>query len=77
MIFMGDLCESYLFFFFFFGETCSIIGAMIMVGGVYLVVWCKMKEKKSASTTSDHIETNKNNKELDLGNLSSVNRDVP
>ncbi|KAL9307267.1 WAT1-related protein [Arabidopsis thaliana] len=55
----------------------SIIGAMIMVGGVYLVVWCKMKEKKSASTTSDHIETNKNNKELDLGNLSSVNRDVP
>lgn len=50
---------------------------MIMVGGVYLVVWCKMKEKKSASTTSDHIVTNKNNKELDLGNLSAVNRDVP
>ncbi|ESQ34197.1 hypothetical protein EUTSA_v10009312mg [Eutrema salsugineum] len=55
----------------------SIIGAMIMVGGVYLVVWCKMKEAKSA-TTSDHIETNKNIKEVDQGNLSAVNnRGVP
>ncbi|CAH2033959.1 unnamed protein product [Thlaspi arvense] len=56
----------------------SIIGAMIMVGGVYLVVWCKMKEAKSVSTTPDHIETNKNIKEVNLGNLSAVNnRDVP
>ncbi|XP_009103056.1 WAT1-related protein At1g25270 isoform X2 [Brassica rapa] len=44
----------------------SLIGAIIMVGGVYLVVWCKMKEKKSVSTTTDHVETNKNIKELGL-----------
>lgn len=51
---------------------------MIMVGGVYLVVWCKMKESKSVSTTSDHIETNNNIKEVDIGNLSAINnRDVP
>ncbi|XP_009103057.1 WAT1-related protein At1g25270 isoform X3 [Brassica rapa] len=56
----------------------SLIGAIIMVGGVYLVVWCKMKEKKSVSTTTDHVETNKNIKEVSLGNLSAVNnRDVP
>uniref|UniRef100_M4E7L1 WAT1-related protein n=2 Tax=Brassica campestris TaxID=3711 RepID=M4E7L1_BRACM len=56
----------------------SIIGAMIMVGGVYLVIWCKMKEAKSASATLDHIETNKNIKEVNLGNLSAINnRDVP
>ncbi|XP_013696430.2 WAT1-related protein At1g25270-like isoform X2 [Brassica napus] len=56
----------------------SIIGAMIMVGGVYLVIWCKMKEAKSASTALDLIETNKNIKEVNLGNLSAVNnRDVP
>ncbi|CAN6840959.1 unnamed protein product [Brassica oleracea] len=56
----------------------SLIGAIIMVGGVYLVVWCKMKEKKSVSTTTDHGETNKNIKEVSLGNLSAVNnRDVP
>uniref|UniRef100_A0A0D3D6M5 WAT1-related protein n=1 Tax=Brassica oleracea var. oleracea TaxID=109376 RepID=A0A0D3D6M5_BRAOL len=46
----------------------SLIGAIIMVGGVYLVVWCKMKEKKSVSTTTDHGETNKNIKEVSLGN---------
>ncbi|CAH8358513.1 unnamed protein product [Eruca vesicaria subsp. sativa] len=46
----------------------SIIGAIIMVGGVYLVVWCKMKEKKSVSTTSNHVETNANIKEVNLGN---------
>ncbi|KAF2534569.1 hypothetical protein F2Q70_00030733 [Brassica cretica] len=56
----------------------SLIGAIIMVGGVYLVVWCKMKEKKSVSTTTDHGETNKNIKEVSIGNLSAVNnRDVP
>ncbi|WZZ16575.1 hypothetical protein YC2023_109664 [Brassica napus] len=56
----------------------SIIGAMIMVGGVYLVIWCKMKEAKSASATLDHIETNKNIKEVNLGNLSAINnRDDP
>ncbi|XP_013720778.1 WAT1-related protein At1g25270 isoform X3 [Brassica napus] len=56
----------------------SLIGAIIMVGGVYLVVWCKMKEKKSVSTTTDHGETNKNIKEVSLGNLSAVNnRDIP
>ncbi|KAJ0257850.1 EamA domain-containing protein [Hirschfeldia incana] len=56
----------------------SIIGAMIMVGGVYLVIWCKMKEAKNASTTSDHVDTNKNTKEVNLGHLSTVNnRDVP
>ncbi|CAA7033415.1 unnamed protein product [Microthlaspi erraticum] len=56
----------------------SIIGAMIMVGGVYLVVWCKMKETKSVSTTSDSIEIDKNIKEVNLGNISAVNnRDVP
>ncbi|CAA7033414.1 unnamed protein product [Microthlaspi erraticum] len=56
----------------------SIIGAVIMVGGVYLVVWCKMKETKSVSTTSDNIETDKNIKEVNIGNISAVNnRDVP
>lgn len=51
---------------------------MIMVGGVYLVIWCKMKEAKSASATLDHIETNKNIKEVNLGNLSAINnRDDP
>ncbi|CAA7033413.1 unnamed protein product [Microthlaspi erraticum] len=51
----------------------SIIGAMIMVGGVYLVVWCKMKE-----TTLDNIEMDKNIKEVNLGNISAVNdRDIP
>ncbi|KAG2269599.1 hypothetical protein Bca52824_064154 [Brassica carinata] len=56
----------------------SVIGAMIMVGGVYLVIWCKMKEAKSASTTSDHVDTKKNIKEVNLDNLSAVNnRDIP
>lgn len=51
---------------------------MIMVGGVYLVIWCKMKEAKSAPTTADHVETNKNIKEVNLANLPAVNnRDVP
>ncbi|KAL0700024.1 hypothetical protein Bca4012_056146 [Brassica carinata] len=55
----------------------SIIGAIIMVGGVYLVVWCKMKEKKSVPTTSDNVVTIKNIKEVNLGNRSAVNnRDV-
>ncbi|XP_010499130.1 PREDICTED: WAT1-related protein At1g25270-like [Camelina sativa] len=55
----------------------SIIGAMIMVGGVYLVVWCKAQEKKNGSTKSNHIVTNKNIKEIDLVNLPAINRDVP
>ncbi|KAL1198261.1 WAT1-related protein [Cardamine amara subsp. amara] len=55
-----------------------IIGAVIMVGGVYLVVWCKMKETKSDSTTSDHIETKTNMKEVDIGNMSAVNnKNIP
>ncbi|EOA39449.1 hypothetical protein CARUB_v10012629mg [Capsella rubella] len=55
----------------------SIIGAIIMVGGVYLVVWCKMKEKKKRTTVSDHTVTNKNAKEMNLGSLPAINRDVP
>lgn len=66
------------FILYLFCGTYSIIGAMIMVGGVYLVIWCKMKEAKSAPTTADHVETNKNIKEVNLANLPAVNnRDVP
>lgn len=55
----------------------SIIGVMIMVGGVYLVIWCKMKEVKSVFVILDYIEINKNIKEVNFGNFLVINnRDV-
>lgn len=74
---MYDICESYSLL--YLEKLNSIIGGMIMVGGVYLVVWCKMKESKSVvSTTPDHIEKDEDIKEVKLGDISAVNnRDVP
>lgn len=75
-VFVYDICESYSLS--ILRNLNSIIGAMIMVGGVYLVVWCKMKESKGVSTTPDHIEKDENIKEVKLGDISAVNnRDVP
>ncbi|CAH2066097.1 unnamed protein product, partial [Thlaspi arvense] len=56
----------------------SIIGAVIIVGGLYLVLWGKNKEMKSTiTTTSDFIETNKTSKGITLNNLPTLSTDVP
>ncbi|EOA34607.1 hypothetical protein CARUB_v10022166mg [Capsella rubella] len=49
----------------------SIIGTVIIVGGLYLVLWGKNKEMKSILTinSSDHIETNKTSKDITLNTL--------
>ncbi|VVA94467.1 unnamed protein product [Arabis nemorensis] len=60
---------------FFLNETLhlgSIIGTVIIVGGLYLVLWGKNKEMKSNSTTSDHIETNKTSKDVTLKTLPNL-----
>ncbi|XP_010415424.1 PREDICTED: WAT1-related protein At1g68170 isoform X1 [Camelina sativa] len=56
----------------------SIIGTVIIVGGLYLVLWGKNKEMKSILTiTSDHIETNKTSKDNTLNNLPTLSTNVP
>ncbi|XP_010511799.1 PREDICTED: WAT1-related protein At1g68170-like isoform X3 [Camelina sativa] len=57
----------------------SIIGTVIIVGGLYLVLWGKNKEMKSVLTvtSSDHIETNKTSKDITLNNLPTLSRNVP
>ncbi|KAL1223636.1 WAT1-related protein [Cardamine amara subsp. amara] len=55
----------------------SIIGTVIIMGGLYLVLWGKNKEMKRIFTTSDHIETNKTSKDITLNNLPTLNTNVP
>ncbi|KFK41229.1 hypothetical protein AALP_AA2G102200 [Arabis alpina] len=66
---------------FFLNETLhlgSIIGTVIIVGGLYLVLWGKNKEMKSTiPTTSDHVETNKTSKDVTLSNLPTLSINVP
>lgn len=61
--------------------TCrnySIIGTVIIVGGLYLVLWGKNKEMKSITPTSDFIETNKTtSKDISLNNLPTLSTNVP
>ncbi|KAJ4909772.1 WAT1-related protein [Raphanus sativus] len=56
----------------------SIIGTVIIVGGLYLVLWGKNKEMKSITPTSDFIETNKTtSKDISLNNLPTLSTNVP
>ncbi|KAG7586254.1 EamA domain [Arabidopsis thaliana x Arabidopsis arenosa] len=55
----------------------SIVGTVIIVGGLYLVLWGKNKEMKSIPTTSNHIETNKTSKDITLNNLPTLSTNVP
>ncbi|KAL0731263.1 hypothetical protein Bca4012_027357 [Brassica carinata] len=57
----------------------SIIGTVIIVGGLYLVLWGKNKEMKSINPTSDYIETNKTttSKDISLKNLTALSTNVP
>ncbi|CAN7122803.1 unnamed protein product [Brassica rapa subsp. narinosa] len=56
----------------------SIIGTVIIVGGLYLVLWGKNKEMKSITPTSDYIETNKTtSKDISLKNLPTLSTNVP
>ncbi|CAH8359836.1 unnamed protein product [Eruca vesicaria subsp. sativa] len=55
----------------------SIVGTVIIVGGLYLVLWGKNKEMKSITPTSDYIETNKTNKDISLNNVPTLNTNVP
>lgn len=54
----------------------SIVGTVIIVGGLYLVLWGKNKEMKSIPTTSNHIETNKTSKDITLNNLPTLSTNV-
>ncbi|KAF2564650.1 hypothetical protein F2Q70_00015598 [Brassica cretica] len=56
----------------------SIIGTVIIVGGLYLVLWGKNKEMKSITPTSDYIETNKTtSKDISLKILPTLSINVP
>ncbi|ESQ28463.1 hypothetical protein EUTSA_v10019847mg [Eutrema salsugineum] len=50
----------------------SIIGTVVIVGGLYLVLWGKNKEMKIITTTSDFIEPNKTSKDITLNNLPTL-----
>ncbi|XP_010531923.1 PREDICTED: WAT1-related protein At1g25270-like [Tarenaya hassleriana] len=61
----------------------SIIGTVMIVGGVYTVLWGKMKEMKSSvivatTTSSDQLdETNNVNKDDNVNNLSAIKSEAP
>ncbi|CAA7058225.1 unnamed protein product [Microthlaspi erraticum] len=55
----------------------SIVGTVIIVGGLYLVLWGKNKEMKSINPTTDHNETNKTSKDITLNNLPTLSTNVP
>lgn len=63
--------HMYIIWFLFTCPHYSIIGTVIIVGGLYLVLWGKNKEMKSILTTSDHIQTNKTSKDNNLPTLST------
>ncbi|CAN8238791.1 unnamed protein product [Cochlearia groenlandica] len=55
----------------------SIIGTVIIVGGLYFVLWGKNKEMKrittiTTNTTLDQSVTNKTNKDITLNNLPTL-----
>jgi hypothetical protein len=60
-------CTNYLFFF-----LSSILGGILLVGGLYCVLWGKNKEETLAAMASGHLEQSREQGDADAASCTST-----